>query len=41
MGFNEFPGLPDRFSRPIVGSVGKGLPEELARYRAHCFPEIA
>ncbi|KAH9955517.1 hypothetical protein BGW80DRAFT_1394036 [Lactifluus volemus] len=31
MGFNEFPGLP---------GPGHAPPEELARYRAHCFPEI-
>ena len=41
MGFNEFPGLPDRFSLPEVPSAGNASPEELARYRAHCFPEIA
>ncbi|KAH9052835.1 hypothetical protein EDB87DRAFT_1691372 [Lactarius vividus] len=31
MGFNEFPGLPDRLEPP----------GELVRYREHCFPEIA
>jgi hypothetical protein len=41
MGFNEFPGLPDRFSPPVIGSAGNAPPEELERYRAHCFPEIA
>ena len=40
MGFNEFPGLPDRFFPPAVHSQGNAPPEELARYRAHCFPEI-
>jgi hypothetical protein len=47
MGFNEFPGLPDRF-HPPASSADKydenyGLdlsPEERARSRAHCFPEI-
>ncbi|KAI9432216.1 hypothetical protein H4582DRAFT_1122671 [Lactarius indigo] len=41
MGFNEFPGLPDRFDPPEVPSAGNAPPEELARYRAHCFPDIA
>ena len=41
MGFNEFPDLPDRFSPPDGSSAGKPPPEELARYRAHCFPDIA
>ncbi|KAH9966164.1 hypothetical protein BGW80DRAFT_1230443 [Lactifluus volemus] len=40
MGFNEFPGLPDRFFPPAVHSQGNAPPEELTRYRAHCFPEI-
>jgi hypothetical protein len=40
MGFNEFPGLPDRFFPPAVHSQGHAPPEELTRYRAHCFPEI-
>jgi hypothetical protein len=40
MGFNEFPGLPDRFFPPTVHSRGHASPEELARYRAHCFPDI-
>jgi hypothetical protein len=40
MGFNEFPGLPDRFSPPEVPSAGNASPEELTRYRAHCFLEI-
>jgi hypothetical protein len=40
MGFNEFPGLPDRFLPPAVHSRGHAPPEELARYRARCFPEI-
>ncbi|KAH9958799.1 hypothetical protein BGW80DRAFT_1465121 [Lactifluus volemus] len=40
MGFNEFPGLPGRFLPPAVHSQGHAPPEELARYRAHCFPEI-
>ncbi|KAH8985176.1 hypothetical protein EDB92DRAFT_2091842 [Lactarius akahatsu] len=31
MGFNEFPGLPDRLEPP----------GEVVRYREHCFPEIA
>ncbi|KAH9023701.1 hypothetical protein EDB84DRAFT_1508301 [Lactarius hengduanensis] len=31
MGFNEFPGLPDRLEPP----------GELVRYPAHCFPDIA
>jgi hypothetical protein len=39
MGFNEFPGLPDRFT-PSEGSAGNAPPEELDRYREHCFPEI-
>ncbi|KAH9178049.1 hypothetical protein EDB89DRAFT_1300648 [Lactarius sanguifluus] len=41
MGFNEFPGLPDRFDPPEVPSAGNAPPEELVRYRAHCFPDIA
>jgi hypothetical protein len=40
MGFNEFPGLPDRFSPPEVPARGNAPPEEVARYRRHCFPEI-
>ncbi len=40
MGFNEFPGLPDRFSPPEILSTGKAPPEEMARYFEHCFPEI-
>ncbi len=40
MGFNEFPGLPDRFYPPEVPSAGNAPPEERARYRAHCFPDI-
>jgi hypothetical protein len=41
MGFNEFPGLPDRFSPPEVPSAGIASTEKLTQYRAHCFPEIA
>ena len=41
MGFNEFPDLPDRFYPPDVASTGSAPPEEIARYRAHCFPDIA
>ena len=40
MGFNEFPELPDRFSPPAVPTWGNVTLEELARYRAHCSPEI-
>lgn len=46
MGFNEFPGLPDRFTPPEhSGSYDDDYgydmpPEERARFRAHCFPEI-
>jgi hypothetical protein len=40
MGFNEFPGLPDRFSPPAVPNWGSAPPEEHARYHVHCFPEI-
>ncbi|KAF8496238.1 hypothetical protein F5888DRAFT_1794754 [Russula emetica] len=47
MGFNEFPGLPDRFTPPASSSdsyddhYGYDLsPEERALYRTHCFPEI-
>lgn len=47
MGFNEFPGLPDRFTPPKSSSdsyddhYGYDLsPEERALYHAHCFPEI-
>lgn len=47
MGFNEFPGLPDRFTPPASSSdsyddlYGYDLsPEQRALYRAHCFPEI-
>jgi hypothetical protein len=34
MGFNQFPGLPDRFF-PSSGEAEKQL-----QYRAHCFPDI-
>ena len=37
--YNEFPGLPDRFSPPPFPSGGQ-IPEERARYRAHCFPDM-
>ncbi len=41
MGFNEFPGLPDRFS-PLTESdeqpLGEG--EKQAWYSPHCFPNI-
>jgi hypothetical protein len=47
MGFNEFPGLPDRFTPPASSSDsyddqnGYDLsPEQRALYRTHCFPEI-
>ncbi|KAI0245903.1 hypothetical protein BJV78DRAFT_1136456 [Lactifluus subvellereus] len=40
MGFNEFPGLPDRFSPPAVSSWGNASLEEHAGYQVHCFPEI-
>jgi hypothetical protein len=40
MGFNEFPELLDRFSPPAVHSRGNAPPEEHARYRVHCYPEI-
>ena len=40
MGFNEFPGLPDRFSPPVVHSQGIASPEEDARYLTRCFPNI-
>jgi hypothetical protein len=46
LGFNEFPGLPDKFTPPKhSGSYDNDYgydipPEERARYRAHCFPEI-
>jgi hypothetical protein len=36
--FNEFPGLPDRFIPPPSNDAQ--VPEEQARYRARCFPEI-
>jgi hypothetical protein len=36
MGFNEFPGLPDRFARVSVNASS----EKPKLYRAHCFPEI-
>ena len=36
--FNEFPGLPDKFTPPPLSDAQ--LPEEQARYRARCFPEI-
>jgi hypothetical protein len=39
-GFNEFPRLPDRFLSPAAHSRGNAPPEELAGYRARCFPEI-
>jgi hypothetical protein len=37
MGFNEFPGLPDRFSVALA----EVSPEKPKLYHAHCFPEIA
>jgi hypothetical protein len=40
MGFNEFPGLPDRFSPPEVPAWGNAPPEDIALYSQHCFPEI-
>jgi hypothetical protein len=48
VGFNEFPGLPDRFTPPPVSSSGNYddkyghdlSPEERALYGRHCFPEI-
>ena len=46
MGFNEFPGLPDRFTPPVPSSgsyddYGYDLtPEQRARFRAHCFPDL-
>ena len=45
MGFNEFPGLPDRFTTPSISGgydhYGYNLsPEDRALYRAHCFLEI-
>ncbi|KAH9960224.1 hypothetical protein BGW80DRAFT_1256285 [Lactifluus volemus] len=39
-GFNGFPRLPDRLLSPAAHSRGNAPPEELARYRARCFPEI-
>jgi len=36
MGFNEFPGLPDKFSPHATSSQG----EEATRYAMHCFPDI-
>jgi len=36
--YNEFPGLPDRFSPPYLSDVQTS--EEQALYRAHCFPDI-
>jgi hypothetical protein len=47
MGFNEFPGLPDKFSPPASSSgsyrndYGYDItPEERACYRAHYFPDF-
>ncbi|KAI0270423.1 hypothetical protein BC834DRAFT_967222 [Gloeopeniophorella convolvens] len=40
MGFNDFPDFPDHFPDPAEPSGGNAPPEEAARYRAHCFPEI-
>jgi len=41
MGFNEFPGFPDRFKVPTVNSEGdEALKERLAIYNPHCFPQI-
>ncbi|KAI0291368.1 hypothetical protein B0F90DRAFT_1777336 [Multifurca ochricompacta] len=40
MGFNEFPGLPDRFIPPPPLRVGDASEEDHAQYREHCFPEI-
>jgi len=37
MGFNEFPGLPDKFTPRYGYNLS---PEQRALYRAHCFPEI-
>lgn len=36
--YNEFPGLPDRFSPPSLSDAQTS--KEEARYRAHCFPNI-
>jgi len=41
MGFNEFPGFPDRFTVPTVNSQGdEALKEKLMIYNPHCFPQI-
>jgi len=38
--FNDFPGFPDKLSLPDVKNQGDAPPEEMARYAAHCFPDI-
>jgi len=44
MGFNEFPGLPDRFTPPASREeIEDGYypsSEQRAIYHSHCFPEI-
>ncbi|KAH9958137.1 hypothetical protein BC827DRAFT_617814 [Russula dissimulans] len=40
MGFNGFPGLPDKFPPPAVSISGNAPPGEVTRYAAHCFPDI-
>ncbi|KAI0270425.1 hypothetical protein BC834DRAFT_818943 [Gloeopeniophorella convolvens] len=40
MAFNDFPEFPDHFVDTTEPSWGHALPEEVARYRAQCFPDI-
>jgi hypothetical protein len=46
MGFNEFPGLPDRFAPPVPSSGSYDdyrydlTPEQRACFHAHCFPDL-
>jgi len=40
MGFNGFPGLPDKFPPAAVGSQGNEQAEDASRYAIHCFPDI-
>ncbi|KAI9453286.1 hypothetical protein F5148DRAFT_1233692 [Russula earlei] len=40
MGFNGFPGLPDKFPPPPPYGPDNVPPEEVVRYNRHCFPDI-
>ncbi|KAH8119774.1 hypothetical protein DFH11DRAFT_1685277 [Phellopilus nigrolimitatus] len=41
MGWNQVPGLADRFVVPPGGNSGKNTPENIAEYMRHCWPTIS